>query len=76
MAEATTAEAKRKRTQERHDRNRAENAARHRANVESGRYKGPKPRSRENRVVVKLTAIQSFSAYVPELLVEPRLRKR
>lgn len=57
--------ARRKRTQERHDRNRAENEARHRANVEAGRYRGPRSRSGEFRVTVMLTALESFRAYVP-----------
>lgn len=59
---------RRKRTQERHDRNRAENEARHRANVEAGRYRGPRSRSTEYRVTVWLTKLQSFRAYVPEKL--------
>lgn len=60
--------ARRKRTQERHDRNRAENEARHRANVDSGKYRTPKPRWTEHRVNIKLTALESFYAYVPERL--------
>lgn len=68
------AESKRKRTQERHARNRAENEARHLANVESGRYQPRPAKPREHRVLVKLTALESFYAYVPEKLVHPKFR--
>ncbi len=66
---STSAEAKRKATAERHDRNRAENEARHQANVRNGVGRSFRER-REDKLrdgfLIKLTATKSVFVRVPK----------